>query len=129
MRLGSLAAELRELGEKMEEERVVKKMLRVVPAKYNQIACSIEMFADLKTMSMEELVGRLRVAEERCGGVEVAANSAGQLLLTEEQWEARRRERRGKERACSGSARRGDGEKSGGRSGGQEDSADEPTLL
>jgi hypothetical protein len=113
VRLNSLATELRELGEKMEEQRVVKKMLRVVLARYNQIACSIEMFTDMKTMSMEELVGRPRVAEERCGGGEVAANNAGLLLLTEEQWEACRCERRGKEHA-----RRGDGEKNRGRSSG-----------
>ena len=69
VRIGSLAAELRELVEVMEDERVVKKMLRVVPSRLNQIACSIEMFADLKTMSLEELVGRLLVAEERCGSV------------------------------------------------------------
>lgn len=35
MRIDSLAAELRGLGEKMEDEHVVKKMLRVVPLKYN----------------------------------------------------------------------------------------------
>ena len=85
--------------------------------------------ADLKTMSMEELVGRLRVAEERCGGGEVAADSAGLLLLTEEQWEARRRERRGKEHAHSRSTRHGDGDRKGGRSGGHEDADEEPALL
>lgn len=35
MRIDSLAAELRGLGEKMEDEHGVKKMLRVVPLKYN----------------------------------------------------------------------------------------------
>jgi hypothetical protein len=44
MRIDSLAAELCALVEKMEDERVVKKMLCVVLAKYNQITCSIEMF-------------------------------------------------------------------------------------
>ena len=112
MRLSSLVANLRELGEKMEEVRVVKKMLRVVPARYNQFAVSIEMLMDLKTMSLEELVGRLHVAEDRCG-VEAAADGVERLLLTEEQWEARRRQRRGKERAhgdnmkSSGCAKRG----------------------
>jgi hypothetical protein len=108
VRLGSLAAELRELGENMEDERVVKKMLRVVPPRFNQVACSIEMFADFKKMSLEELVGRLRVAEERCGGGELGGERIGQLLLTEEQWEARRRQRRnrgggrdGDDDACS----------------------------
>ncbi|KAF0922876.1 hypothetical protein E2562_002125 [Oryza meyeriana var. granulata] len=59
MRLGSLVAELHELGENIEEVRVVKKLLRVVPVKYNQVALSIEMLMDLNMMSLEELVGRL----------------------------------------------------------------------
>jgi hypothetical protein len=102
----------------MEDERVVKKMLRVVPSRFNQIACSIEMFADFKKMSLEELVGRLHVAEERCGGVELGGERTGQLLLTEEQWEARRRQRRNKDRARAGDAQNGRG---GGRSGDEDD--------
>jgi hypothetical protein len=35
MRIDSLVVELHALREKMEDERVIKKMLRVVPAKYN----------------------------------------------------------------------------------------------
>ncbi|XP_066351721.1 uncharacterized protein [Miscanthus floridulus] len=104
VRIVSIAAELRELGEDMEDERVVKKMLRVVPSRFNQVACSIEMFADFKKMLLEELVGRLRVAEERCGGGELGGEHTGQLLLTEEQWEARRRQRRNKDRARAGDA-------------------------
>ncbi|XP_062223882.1 uncharacterized protein LOC133922530 [Phragmites australis] len=116
VRIDSLAAELRGLGEKMEEERVVKKMLRVVPSKYNQIACTIEMFGDLKKMSLEELVGRLRVAEERCGSVvESAADGVGRLLLTEERWEDRRRQRDGKQRACGGEGARRDSDERRGR--------------
>ena len=117
VRIGSLAAELRELGETMGDERVVKKMLRVVPARLNQIACSIEMFGDLKTLSLEELVGRLRVAEERCCGVQAVEDGAGRLLLTEEQWEARCRQRRSKERS-------GGGDKRGGKEGGGGDDDD-----
>jgi hypothetical protein len=103
MRTDSLAAELRALGEKMEDERVVKKMLRVVPTKYNQITCSIEMFTDLKKMSLDEFIGRLSVVEERCGGsIELAADRVGRLLLTEEQWENHQRQRGGKQRARIG---------------------------
>jgi hypothetical protein len=109
MRIDSLASELRALGENMEDERVVKKMLRVVPTKYNQIACSIEMFADLKKMSLDDLVGRLRVAEERCGSsIESAADGVGHLLLTEEQWENRRCQRSGKQRVRVGEGTRHD---------------------
>jgi hypothetical protein len=93
----------------MEDERVVKKMLCVVLAKYNQITCSIEMFAELKKMSLDELVGRLHVAEERCGGsIESAADGVGRLLLTEEQWENRRRQRGDKQRARVGEGTRRD---------------------
>ncbi|KAL6649615.1 hypothetical protein ACP70R_013839 [Stipagrostis hirtigluma subsp. patula] len=84
MRLMALVRELRELGEAIEDERAVKKMLRVVPAKFNQVAVSIEMLMDLSKVSMEELVGRLRVAEDRIGG-EHEADGGPRLLLTEEQ--------------------------------------------
>ena len=125
VRISSIAAELRELGEDMEDERVVKKMLRVVPSRFNQIACSIEMFADFKKMSLEELGGRLRVAEERCGGVVLGGEHTGQLLLTEEQWEARRRQRRNKDSARTGDARNSRG---GGRGGDNDDDGSSSTY-
>lgn len=59
-------------------------MLCVVPARYKQIACSIEMFANLKKMSLEELIDMLRVVEERCGSIEAVVDGVGHLLLTEE---------------------------------------------
>jgi len=118
MRLSSLISEMRELGEEVEEVRVVRKLLRVVPPKFNQVAVSIEMLLDLKTMPLEDLVGRLRVAENRCG-VDDVGNESGRLLLTEAQWEARRRERHGKERTG------GNGDKNGGRSDGRVDDDDD----
>ena len=65
IRIQKIATELEGLGEKIEDQRVVKKFLRVVPARYNQVAVTIEMFCDLKTLKIEELVGRLRAAEDR----------------------------------------------------------------
>lgn len=105
MRINGLVASLRELGEAMEDSRVVKKILRVVPKKMKQVAVAIEMLLDLNTMSVEELVGRLRVAEEP-RDIDEETGGAGRLLLTEEQWEARR-SRRG------GNARRGGDKGSG----------------
>ena len=90
----------------------------MVPKKFKQVAVAIEMLTDLNTTSVEELVGRLRVAED--ADVEEAADDVGRLFLTEEQWEARWRQRDGKERACSGYARHGSGEKGVGRSGGHD---------
>ena len=52
MHINALAADLRTSGESMEEIKVVKKMLRVLPDRYMQIAVSIETLLDLKTLTM-----------------------------------------------------------------------------
>jgi hypothetical protein len=91
MRLSSLVSEMRELGEEVEE-------VRVVPPKFNQVATSIEMLCDLKTMPLEELVGWLHVAESRfC--MEEMTDELGRLLFTKEQCQVRRRS---KDRAHGG---------------------------
>lgn len=104
MRINGLITSLRELGEKLEDSRVVKKMLRVIPRRLKQCAVAIEMFSDLNNMSIEELVGRLQVVEDADAEEQEAVHggNAGQLLLTEEQWEARHRRHTGKEqvRGC-----------------------------
>jgi hypothetical protein len=64
MRVNGIVSGLRELGEKIEDSRVVRKILRVLPRKMRQVAVSIQMLCDLNTMSVEELLGRLRVTEE-----------------------------------------------------------------
>jgi hypothetical protein len=70
---------------------------------------------------MEELVGRLQVAEDADTEEQEATNGGHteKLLLTEEQWEARRCQR-GKERMHGSGTRRGGSEK-GGQSGGRGD--------
>jgi len=104
MRINGLFTSLCKLGEKLEDSHVVKKMLRVVPRRLKQCAVAIEMFGDLNNMSIEELVGRLQVVEDADAEEQEAIHggNAGQLLLTEEQWEARRRRHTGKEqvRGC-----------------------------
>jgi hypothetical protein len=57
MRIVNLVATLKTLGETVDEPRVVKKILRVLPPRFGQVAVSIEMFCDLKTLTVEELVG------------------------------------------------------------------------
>jgi hypothetical protein len=84
MRINNLVANLKSLGETVEETRVVKKFLRVVPAKYTPVVVSIEMFCDLKVMTIEELVGRLHAAEDRIEKVDQIVDKAGRLLLAEE---------------------------------------------
>ena len=103
MRITALVNQLRTLGDNVEEVRVVQKVLRVVPSRYAQIAVAIETLLDLSTISVEELIGRLRTAEERCGNAPTPA-SGGQLLMTEQQWYARHREREQGQHSGSGSA-------------------------
>jgi hypothetical protein len=121
MHITGLTSNLQELGEKMEDRHIMRKLLCVVPKWYNQIACSIEMFSDLNTMSVEELIGKLRATEDHVTMEDAAEASAGvgRLLLTEEQCEAHRRS--GKERACIFEVRcvsYGSDEKGGGHNGG-----------
>ena len=65
LRLNGLVTNIRALGEEMKESYVVKKLLRAVPAKFLQIASTLEQFADLEKLSVEETVGSLKAHEER----------------------------------------------------------------
>jgi hypothetical protein len=109
MRLSSLVTQREILGDKIEEGDMVRKFLSVVPKKYSQMACAIETLADLDTLSVEELIGRLKAAEERyeLDQLEEAGDAGGKLLLTEEEWLARMK------------IRDGSGPSSGGNKGGR----------
>ncbi|XP_066357865.1 uncharacterized protein [Miscanthus floridulus] len=109
MRILKLATDLEGLGEKIDDSRVVKKFLRVVPARYNQVAVAIEMFCDMSTLSIEELVGRLRVAEDYFEpSVEQVTEKMPKLLLTEEEWLAKNKSRMVQESSSSSGHRSGD---------------------
>ncbi|KAL6634298.1 hypothetical protein ACP70R_026969 [Stipagrostis hirtigluma subsp. patula] len=84
MKLTSLVSKIRALGEKVEETYVVKKLLRVVPKKFLQVVSTIEQFGDFKTMTVEEVIGRLKAYEER---ICTYADAKGEhLLLTRAEW-------------------------------------------
>jgi hypothetical protein len=92
LRIMNIVNNLRSLGDTVEELKVMQKILRVVPDQYSQMACSIETLLDLNTVSVEELIGRLRSSEGR-GGRSAKQSAGGVLLLTEEEWEARCKQR------------------------------------
>lgn len=101
MRMNGIANKPRTLGENLDEVKVVKKLLRIVPSKYTQVAIAIEQLLNLKTMSMEELVGRLKTAEDRSDldeGANYDQGGGSRLLLTEEEWLARHRSGAGKKK-------------------------------
>ena len=91
IRISKLVTDLRGLGEEsVTDTRLLKKFLRVVPQRYSQVAVAIEMVKDMKTMTIEDLVGHLRVAEERFeSSVDQVTEKTEKLLLTEEEWMSR----------------------------------------
>jgi hypothetical protein len=128
VRIGKLATDLKGLGEtSVDDTRVVKKFLRVVPSRYNQVAVTIEMFCDLKTLTVEELVGRLRAAKDRFEPTvdQITDKVKSSLLLTEEEWAARNRSRMVNTDSPSSGGKGGGHyvkkDKTGGRGGGKND--------
>ncbi|XBI27046.1 hypothetical protein VPH35_051604 [Triticum aestivum] len=93
MRISSLASQLRALGDTMDDARVVRKFLRVVPSRFAQVAVSIETLLDLSELSVEEITGRLRVVEDRLD--DGRESFGGRQLLFSNKWEARKRQGRG----------------------------------
>lgn len=87
MKLCGIVTNIRVLGETMEESCVVRKILRAVPEKFLNIASNIEQFGDMKVMTVEDVVGRLKPHEERMKGKSESAG--GQLLLASHNQRAR----------------------------------------
>jgi len=103
IRITTLATNLRALGDNITDGEVVKKLLQVVPERLTRAAVSLEMFLDLNKVSIEEVIGRLRVFEERSKPAQIM-DAMGRLMLCEEDWEARRKERREQESPGGGSS-------------------------
>jgi transposase InsO family protein len=113
LRLQALVSQLAVLGEAIEEKDVVKKYLRIVPEKYEQVAVAMEVMLDIKGLSIEEVTGRLTAAEDRFArraAAKAARTTAnGELLLTSEEWIARSRKMEKGEFSGSGSGGSGGG--------------------
>jgi hypothetical protein len=86
LRVSSVVTELQSLGDTTSKLNGMQTILRVMPSRYAQMACSIETLLDLKELSIDELSGRLAASEGR-GEPETDVN--GRLLLTEKEWLAR----------------------------------------
>ncbi|XP_066320732.1 uncharacterized protein [Miscanthus floridulus] len=114
VRITTIATNLCTLGDNISESEVVKKMLQVVPEKLSQAAVSIEMFCDLNSISIEDVIDRLQVFKDR-GKQKSVTDAMGRLLLTEEDWEARRKARRDQDRTGRGNASSSGGKKRSGR--------------
>src|SRR5664279_1436828 len=121
MRLQTLVSHLSLLGVKKTEGDVVRKFISVVPRRLKQIAHSITTLLDINTLSVEELVGRLKASED-CEEEEPESKESGRLLLTEEEWFVRSRQQSAAG-ASSSSTSRSRGRAHGRRRGGRGQSA------
>jgi hypothetical protein len=97
-----------------------------VPARYNQVAVTIEMFCDLKTLTVKELVGRLRAAEDRFGPTPESTEKTRQpSLLLSEEWMAKNRSRMMNADSSSSAGKKGahyvKKDRNGGRGDGKND--------
>ncbi|GKE11328.1 putative zinc finger, CCHC-type containing protein [Tanacetum coccineum] len=80
-KLTDLASKARSLGYELEEVDLVKRLLDSMPKSFLQIVASIEQCFELDSMLFDEVVGRLKVYEERIKGAEKMEDTQGGLLL------------------------------------------------
>ncbi|CAA7393944.1 unnamed protein product [Spirodela intermedia] len=104
LRLNSMASTLTTLGDKVEETQVVEKIIRSVPQRFRQIVVAITMLLDVSTLTVADLMGRLKVAEDAFEEPTSAMHHDGKLHLTEEEWDARRRKRDNEKTGGGGSS-------------------------
>lgn len=86
VKLTTIVNNIRGLGDTMEESTVSQKFLCVAPNKFNPIVSTIEKFMDMKTMSIEEVIGQLKAHEKYHIGVLNGDNDDEHVLLTRVEW-------------------------------------------
>ena len=80
LRFTKVISELRDLGENLEEKDAVAKLLRSLQQKFDTLTLSLENIGTIKPMTVEEVLGSLRVHESRL--IETDNREEEQALLT-----------------------------------------------
>jgi hypothetical protein len=94
LRLTAIVNDLELLGDPVTEYKAVLKFLRVVPRRYRMMTMAIEQTVDLRSLTIEDVCGRLLTAEEGYDLDDATDGVGSKLLLTEEEWSARQQQRR-----------------------------------
>ena len=79
-KFSQIVFELRQLGERIDDNEAVKKLLRSMPPRYDSLTLSLEQFGDLDSMSLVEAIGSLKIHEMRLS--ERDAREEEQALLS-----------------------------------------------
>jgi hypothetical protein len=107
LRLSGMAAHLTTLGKEVKDGEIITKMLRSLPPRFKQIMIVIKTLLDVSTMSVADLIGRLKEVEEAFEEAPTSLQQDGKLYLTEEEWDMQRKKREAGNH--SGSSTRGGG--------------------
>ena len=86
-----MASTLTTLGDKVGESHVVEKIIRSVPQRFRQIVVAITTLLDVSTLTVADLMGRLKAAKDAFEPPPPAMHHDGKLYLTEEEWDARQK--------------------------------------
>ncbi|KAK1670120.1 hypothetical protein QYE76_058279 [Lolium multiflorum] len=87
-RVATLVNGIRALDEKLEEISIVRRFLRAVPPRYLSVVSAIEQCVDLKTLTMDDLVGRFKAHDERMKITYGDTVPEEHVMLTRAQWQA-----------------------------------------
>ena len=85
LRLSGMVAHLTTLGEEVKDDEIIMKMLRSLPPRFKQITIVIKTLLDVSTMSVADLIGWLKEAEEAFEEASTSLQQDGKLYLTEEE--------------------------------------------
>ena len=70
------------VAETIDESKLVKKLLKVVPRRFIHLVASLEQVLDLKSVSFEDVVGRLKAYEERIRDADDSREGGAKVLFT-----------------------------------------------
>jgi hypothetical protein len=87
-RVATIVNGIRGLDEKLEEILVVRRFLRAAPARYISVVSVIEQCVDLKTITLDDLVGRFKAHYEQMKITYGDAKVDEHIMLTRAQWQA-----------------------------------------
>jgi hypothetical protein len=75
----------------VKDDEIIANMLLSLPPRFKQITIMIKTLLNVSTMSVADLIGRLKEAEEVFEEAPTSLQQDGKLYLTEEEWDARRK--------------------------------------